>query len=212
MSGGILIPGDFGRLKPYGTTVPATSHVPFYNPVDKKAYYATPDQIAQGESETTDWQQFVGIDNILLASAGTFTITRIARGNYVYRHTAAANVPIIGIDLLPMIRTTASKGLKLTSIDVIYSIGTLALNSHTYTLDLVNYANNAAVTITNTPATGSLATATQTNPYLTNVVITTPAYDNTADSKYIFELTADCASSTAYDFYGLNLRFTRSGR
>jgi hypothetical protein len=158
----------------------------------------------------TDFQQFVSIQNILNISAGTWTTTRIARGNYVKRHTAANDTSIIGIDLTPAIRTATDKGFSLASIDVIYSVGTLALDAHSATLDLINYANNTAVAITSVPITGTLATATQANPYVTNVAVNTPAFDNTTDSKYVFELTVDAAATSAYDFYGLVLKFTRN--
>ncbi len=162
------------------------------------------------DTAKTDYQQFVGLDNILSISAGTWTITRIAEGNYVYRHTAADDTAIIGIDLLPAIRTTALKGFRLASIDVIYKITTLALDAHSATLDLVNYANNTAVAITSVAMTGTLAIATQTNPYVTNLAINTPAFDITAASKYVFELTVDNSATSAYDFYGLNLKFSRN--
>lgn len=158
----------------------------------------------------TDNQQFIGINQILIASVGTWTRTRIAQGNYVLRHTAADDTSVISIDITEAIRTTASKGFRLASIDVIYSIGTLALDTHSMVLDQIIYANNAAVTVTSVPLTGSLSIATQVNPYITNLAITTPAFSITADSKYVAELTVNAAATSAYDFYGLNLRFSKT--
>jgi hypothetical protein len=158
----------------------------------------------------TDNQKFIGINEILIASVGTWTRTRIAQGNYVLRHTAANDTSVIGIDITEAIRTTASKGLRLASIDVIYSIGTLALDAHAMVLDQISYANNAAVSVTSIPLTGSLATATQANPYVSNIEVATPAFLVTADSKYVLELTVDAAATSAYDFYGLNLRFSQT--
>lgn len=163
-----------------------------------------------GLSNTLSMQQFVGINNVLTFGTGTWTTTRIAQGNYVKRHTAGDETSIIGIDLTPYIMTAASKGFKLDSFDYIYSIGTLAMDAHTVTLDKINYANNVAVAVTSVAITGTLATATQANPYVTNVTIDTPAYDNTADSKYILEVTANNAATTAFDFYGIVLKFTRT--
>lgn len=180
----------------------ATTH--FSGPVDSANGF-----IDSGTGKT-DFQQFAGIQAIVNISAGTWTTTRIARGNYVKRHTAANDTSIIGIDLTPSIRTATSKGFKLASIDVIYSIGTLALDAHSATLDLVNYVNNTAVAITAVALTGTLATATQANPYVTNLAVTSAAFDNTTDSKYVFELTVDAALTSAYDFYGLVLKFTRN--
>lgn len=155
-------------------------------------------------------QQVIGINEILIASVGTWTRTRIAQGNYVLRHTAADDTSVIGIDITEAIRTAASKGLRIDSIDVIYSIGTLALDAHTLTLDKIAYADNVAVAVTSVPLTGSLSVATQANPYVTNIAVTTPAFDNTADSKYVLELTVDAAATSDYDFYGLNLRFSET--
>jgi hypothetical protein len=163
-----------------------------------------------GTSNILAMQQFVGLKDILNFSAGTWTTTRIAQGNYVSRHTAAADTTIIGIDITPMIRTTASKGFRLDSFDVIYSIGTLALNAHTATLDRIAYANNVAVSITSVPITVTLATATQAQPYATNAAINTPAFDITADSKYIIEVTVNAAATSAYDFYGIMLKFSQT--
>lgn len=158
----------------------------------------------------TDNQKFIGINEILIASVGTWTRTRIAQGNYVLRHTDADDTSVIGIDITEALRTTASKGLRLASIDVIYSITTLALDAHTLTLDRISYANNVAVSITSVPLTGSLATATQANPYVTNIAVTTPAFLNTADSKYVLELTVNAGATSAYDFYGLVLKFSET--
>lgn len=166
--------------------------------------------VLQTTTTESDYQQFIGLGSVILTSAGTWTRTRIAEGNYVLRHTAAADTTIMGIDITPKIRTASGMGFELTSIDVVYSIGTLALNAHTMTLDKIIYANNSAVTVTSVPLTGSLATATQASPYVSNISVTTPAYNNTASSKYVAELTINAAATSAYDFYGLNLHFTKS--
>jgi hypothetical protein len=78
------------------------------------------------------------------------------------------------------------------------------------TLDKIAYANNVAVARTAVPLTGSLSVATQANPYLTNIAVTTPAFNVTAASKYVLELTVDAALTSDYDLYGLNLHFTKS--
>lgn len=163
-----------------------------------------------GSANNLAWQQFVGIDKVLSISAGTWTITRVAQGNYVYRHTAADDTSIIGIDVSPMIRAAASKGFRLDSFDVMYSITTLALDAHSITLDRIEYADNVAVSVNSIAITGTLATATQANPYLTNVAVDSPAFDVTADSKYILELTVDAGATSDYDFIGIMLRFTET--
>ncbi len=163
-----------------------------------------------GAANILSMQQFYGINNVLTFGTGTWTITRVAQGNYVSRHTAADETSIIAIDITPAIRTAASKGFRLDSFDYMYSIGTLALDAHSATLDRIAYANNVAVSVTSIPITATLATATQANPYLTNCTVTTPAFDVTADSKYVLEITVNNSATSAFDFYGIMLRFSQT--
>jgi hypothetical protein len=166
--------------------------------------------LSTGAANILAMQQFVSINDVLSFGTGTWTTTRIAEGNYAKVHSAAAETSIIGIDITPIIRAAASKGFRLDSFDVIYSIATLAMVAHTLTLDNIAYANNVAVAVTSVPLTGALATTTQANPYVTNIAVTTPAFDITADSKYVIEVTANNAATTAYDFYGIMLRFSQT--
>lgn len=159
---------------------------------------------------TTDNQQFVGLDKVLNYSAGTWTRTRVALGDYAQVKTPGNDTTILGVDITPQIRLAASKGFKLASIDIISLIGVAALDAHTATLSLVNYVTNIANAITNVPLTGTLPIATQANPYVTNLTVTTPAFDNAAVSKYVFELTVNAALTSTYSYYGLNLHFTNS--
>jgi len=155
-------------------------------------------------------QEFVGIANFLLASAGTWTTTRVAQGDIALRHTAADDTSILVFDVTPQIRAAASKGFRLDSFDVMYSITSLALDAHSITLDRIEYADNTAVSVNSISITGALATATQANPYLTNVAVDSPAFDVTADSKYVLELTVDAGATSDYDFLGFMLRFSET--
>lgn len=155
-------------------------------------------------------QEFVGLSNVLTFGTGTWTVTRIAQGNYVSRHTPGDETSIIGIDITPAIVIAASKGFRLDSFDVIYAIAANALDAHSVVLDRIVYANNVAVSVTSVPVTGALATATQANPYVTNVVVDTPAFLVTADSKYVIELTVNNAAASEYDYYGIMLRFSQT--
>jgi hypothetical protein len=163
-----------------------------------------------GAANLLGQQEFVGIESVLTFGTGTWTVTRIAQGNYVSRHTPGDETSIIAIDLTPMIRTAASKGFRLDSFDVIYAIAADALDAHTVVLDRIEYADNVAVSVNSIAITGALATATQANPYVTNVAVDTPAFDNTADSKYVIELTVNNSATSEYDFYGIMLRFTQT--
>jgi len=113
-----------------------------------------------GSANILTMQQFVGLESIMLISVGTWTTTRIAQGNYAIRHTPGDETSIIGIDITPMLRATASKGFRLDSFDVIYAIAANALDAHTLTLNRVVYADNVAVSVTAVAITATLATAT----------------------------------------------------
>ena len=155
-------------------------------------------------------QQFIGLSNVLAFSAGTWTTTRIAAGNYGSVKSQADETAIIGIDITPIIRVAASKGFRLDSFDVIYGIATLALDAHSVALSRVAYADNVAVSVTSIPVTATLATATQANPYVTAATVDTPAFDVTADSKYVIEVTVDAGATSDYTYYGVMLKFSQT--
>lgn len=166
--------------------------------------------LSTGANNIIAKQEFVGINDVLTFGTGTWTVTRIAQGNYVSRHTAGDETSIIAVDVTPIIVAATAKGFRLDSFDYIYSIGTLAMDAHSLTLDRIAYANNVAVSVTSIAGTYTLATATQANPYVTNCTVTTPAFDVTADSKYVIEITANNSATSAYDFYGVMLRFSQT--
>jgi hypothetical protein len=163
-----------------------------------------------GTANILAFEQFVGLESILAISTGTWTTTRIAQANYATRHTPADETSIIGIDITPAIRTAAAKGFRLDSFDVIYEINTDGLEGHTVTLDHLGYVDSSAVVITSIAITGALATATDADPYVTNVVVDAPAFAITANSKYVIELTVDNSGTSEYDFYGLTLHFSET--
>ena len=163
-----------------------------------------------GAANILAMQEFVGLSNVLAFSVGTWTTTRIALGNYGSVKSQADETAIIGIDITPIIRTAASKGFRLDTFDVIYGIATLALDAHSVTLSQVAYANNVAVSVTSIPITVTLATATQANPYVTSASVDTPAFDVTADSKYVIEVTVDAGATSDYTYYGIMLKFSQT--
>lgn len=166
--------------------------------------------VLQTTTNVADYQKFVSINSVINESAGTWTKTRNAEADYSLVKTAAANTSIVGIDITPDLRAAAGRGFELASVDLIYLIGTANLNAHTLTLDSISYANNVANAVVSVPLTGSLATATQANPYVTNIAVTTPGFYNTAVGKYVLELTVNAALTSAYAYYGANLHFTKS--
>jgi hypothetical protein len=160
--------------------------------------------------DATDHAKFIGINDVLAFSVGTWTTTRVARGDYVSRKTATDETAVIGVDITEALRSTASRGLKLTSFDVIFRNITTALDAHSVTLDHMSYTDSEAVTTTSVALTGALGTGTDADPQIDNVVIDTPVFNTTADSKYVLELTVDAAAGSVYDFIGIMLYFTRN--
>lgn len=167
--------------------------------------------INNGPSNIIDYQQFVGLDSIILISTGTWTTTRLADSDYAKVHTPAAETSIIAMDITPWIRTDLlTKGFRLNSFNLIYSIGTQAMVSHSAILSRVEYANNVAVAVFFEGISSSLATAVQANPYVTSTVLTSPHFHTTPNSKYFIEVTTNNAATTAYKFYGVVLNFSQT--
>lgn len=157
----------------------------------------------------TDYDKFLGIQNIIVHSAGTWTATRLAQGNYAKRKTAAADVTITCFDITEPLRSAANKGFKLTSFGFIYKIGTTALNTHTLTLTTTVYQNGGAVSVSANAVTGTLAIVSNADTYVTAVSVDVPLYTNNANAKQSIEITADAAVTSIYDIYGITLYFTR---
>lgn len=158
----------------------------------------------------TDFEKFLGIQDVLLFSAGTWTTTRVAQGDYVSRKTAADDTTVIGIDVTETIRAASSKGLSLASFDYIFRNITAALDAHTVTLDRIEYTDSAVVSVNTIALTGALGTGTDADPQIDAVTIDTPLFNNTTDSKYVLETTVDAATTSVYDFIGVVFKFTRN--
>lgn len=162
----------------------------------------------------TDYNEFIGIDNIVLTTAGTWTATASAvTGDVFSRKTAAAESATIVFDVSKAFRTGASRGWRIDSFDVIYKIATAALTAHTPTLTTLNFIDNAGATPTSaTPAiTGTLLLTTNINIRSTNISVDAPAFLNTAAAKHVISIAITAAATTVYDIYGINVRFSKSG-
>lgn len=100
------------------------------------------------------------------------------------------------------------KGLKLLSFDVIYLITTAALVAHTCRVDQANFVNNVAIapTVVLASAANGLATATQANPYVTNVPLLAAQqiYRNSVDSELWIEISAQTGATTVYQLWGVD--------
>lgn len=99
------------------------------------------------------------------------------------------------------------KGIQINSFDVIYTVAGLAAAVATCGILKTVFANNVAPAVTNIVAVAAngLPTAIQANPYLTNVLVPSPAMitDSQAEILGIVNLTSGATGTV--DFYGINL-------
>ncbi len=156
--------------------------------------------------------KFVGYNHRLATPTGTWTETRVARGNYAYRKTVTDETSIVGTNITPALRTAASKGFKFVSMDIIYGATSLALDTApTVTLDRIEYVDNTAVSVNSIAITSETFVVTaRATPYVVNVAVDVPLYDVTDDSKYVVEVTFNAGATTVVDWYGIMLKFTRT--
>jgi hypothetical protein len=101
------------------------------------------------------------------------------------------------------------KGFKLLSFDVLYSLGVAAATTHTCRVDQSVFSNNVAIATTAVLASGAngLATATQANPYVTNVPLAAgqQIYRTLADTDLWIEDVITGAATTTVTFWGFDL-------
>ena len=155
---------------------------------------------------------FIGINDVN-TSGGTYTKTRGAAGNWYLEKTAAADNSYIGMDITNLMRTAASKGLKLTAIKVISNVSTQVLDNNFITLYATAYADNVAPAVTAIPLTGSqlsVLAGTVGQPKVEVATVTNPTWKNTDLSKWAISIYVNSSgqASTVYRFYGIELVFT----
>lgn len=160
-----------------------------------------------GHGISIERQKFLGLSDVVTLGDGIWSTVRLARGNYVSRLGPGNMVPIVALDVTPIIRPVIARGFRLESFDVIYAITGSDLDGHTVTLDRVEYITEMPVGLTSIAVTGALETTVGTNPSVTNIVIDEPIFNIHPDSKYVIELTIEKRGLSVYDFYGVMLRF-----
>lgn len=147
----------------------------------------------------------------------TWTLTREAAGRQSYVRTAAADNGFLVFDITEVMRSTASKGMKLTSIQYAYGIGDNTLDLHTLGLYRTTFTDNAAPSTATVQAVSSIykVAGTVTSPYIRTATISTPAFlipfpDAATNYKWTIEINTDASSyaNTTYRFYGMWLVFT----
>lgn len=145
---------------------------------------------------------------------GTYTLTRVAVGDLTQLKTAGADTSYVIADISELIRTTASKGLKLTSVDVCYKNTTADLTSGALVINKVTYAEGVANavaafggTLSGAPAGGITLTAAAT-PRVVSVTLGTPIFNVTALDKVELELAVVAAAGSIFSFHAFVLHFT----
>lgn len=184
------------------------------NPVTGKSFKLALDDLGSS--------LFIG-PNEVMTVGGTWTLTRNAQGDISNNKSAAADTTYIVIPMRKLLKPTkqtegmynhlqaADRGIQINSIDVVYSIGTLALTSQTPTINKIVYANNAANAVSTwSTFTGTLATATQAQPYVSTLTLATQTFDQTADSDLNLEIAIVAQATSVYKFYGAFVNYLQN--
>lgn len=134
----------------------------------------------------------------LTGFVGTFALTRNAAGDYSLNLTAAANSPFVWVPL--------NKGIKLASFDVIYSLATAALTTHTAALYQTTYKNGSASSVATKQAAAAVGSAITTNIAVSNIPVTAP-YDVgvSTDIADVLEIAIVNPGTSVYKLYGVML-------
>lgn len=184
---------------------------PGANPGGWKELDTMPSGVA---SDVTDGFVFIPAWTACVATtpSATLVATRAAANDYnLTRVAAGAETYSISCSLGSWLqRSTASKGVKITSVKVVHQITVAALTSNSApTIKTVTYANNTANALANFGGTltVTMPTATQTNPYVTTVGLGTPAFFSTADSDLTIDWTAVMQNTGVYAVQGIIVGF-----
>lgn len=172
--------------------------------------------VAAASSGLADGVVYVG-PNDGKGYVATWTLTREAAGRQSLVKTAAADNSFLVFDITEIMRSTASKGMKLSSIQYAFGIGDNTLDLHTLGLYKTAFADNTATVTSTVQAISSIykTAGTVTSPYIRTATISSPAFLNplptaAENDKWAIEINLDASSyaNTTYRFYGMWLVFT----
>lgn len=107
--------------------------------------------------------------------------------------------------------TGATKGVRIDSLDFVYQVaGGTAFATHA-TMATRIFASGSANTIGSNLLTASAMTSgSQTQPMLTNMVVTTPTYQPAnVKTDMNVEVAVQMAATSTYRFYGIGVNYTR---
>lgn len=127
-----------------------------------------------------------------------------AAGGPGYPASAPGLPPFTGLTELTPPTLMPAKGIRVWGMTVVYLITATALTTHTINLYRTVYANNVANAITTVVlSTNALQTATQANPYVTSVTVTTPVFETVNMSDLVAEVLVTTGTTSTYQFYGI---------
>jgi hypothetical protein len=123
------------------------------------------------------------------------------------RGTGAAPAGMsVGQQLIPR-AAFKTKGFRLISLDVIYTIAGANLTSQNIRIDSVQYSNNLAPvnTVILASAANGLAVATQAQPYVTTVTPAIQPYFTLNDASLWIDLAIVTPGGGTYTFFGFDV-------
>lgn len=170
----------------------------------------------EGPGNIKAMQQFVGLSFIIGevdVPATTWSIVRNNAGDYSFDRASLPVDPgqsLVGIDITPQIQLAATHGFEIVSYTVFYKVSNKNLLNFVADLQLVTYADNAAVAVSYPPVTQSLPLDVQADIYASTVTVNTPEYLNASNSKYMIELGLQVEATGEFKYYGLMLNFNQT--
>jgi hypothetical protein len=165
-------------------------------------------------SVKTDGVVYIGPESFT-GYVGTWTMTREAAGRQSLVLTAGTVDAFAVVDITEFMRSTASKGMKLSSIQYAFGLGVKNLTTHTINVTKTIFEDTVAPSTSDVLAATALYNTygTVTSPYIRTATIAVPAYLNpfpsaTTNAKWTIEVRANNADNTTYRIYGMWLVFT----
>lgn len=191
-----------------------TMPVPSGGTANSIPYFYNDHEFRSRTTVLTDGVAYIGPENFT-GYVGTWTMTREAAGRQSLVLTAGTVDAYAMVDITEVMRSTASKGMKLSSIQYAFGLGVKNLTTHTINVTKTSFTDNAAPTTADVLAATALYNTygTVTSPYIRTATIAVPAYlnpfpDAATDVKWTIEVRANNADNTTYRIYGMWLVFT----
>lgn len=158
----------------------------------------------------TDKEFRVPLTALSVSSNGTVALTRNAAGDWSLNQTAGGAETTYIAATLNMIRTTATRGVKVTGFRVAYELGVVDATSVDVTATKTTYAQGVDPVVTtafggaivdgsydsnHNTATKRKSSAVANGEHLMTVTLPTPVYLNTTATDAIFEFKAVLANT-----------------